>query len=157
MSACVQYVSVSKCVCLFILCTSLTFFLTHQRVTRTLAEPSDEVYSPKVCVLRRWLILKFTPGGQAAETCESSSKTQVSEFWSWGSIMTPVLTFRHFPTDIYLVFYSYCLCFHYLEGGDEPVKVCDLGDGVYECNYYPVFPGKYTVIITWGGHAIPRR
>ncbi|XP_046728605.1 filamin-A isoform X11 [Silurus meridionalis] len=42
------------------------------------------------------------------------------------------------------------------KGGDEPVKVCDLGDGVYECNYYPVFPGKYTVIITWGGHAIPR-
>ncbi|XP_027007250.2 filamin-A isoform X7 [Tachysurus fulvidraco] len=42
------------------------------------------------------------------------------------------------------------------KGGDEPVKVSDLGDGVYECNYYPVFPGKYTVIITWGGHAIPR-
>ncbi|KAM9467521.1 filamin-C isoform 12-T12 [Clarias gariepinus] len=42
------------------------------------------------------------------------------------------------------------------KGGDEPVKVCDLGDGVYECNYYPIFPGKYTVIITWGGHAIPR-
>uniref|UniRef100_A0AAR2KMX2 Calponin-homology (CH) domain-containing protein n=1 Tax=Pygocentrus nattereri TaxID=42514 RepID=A0AAR2KMX2_PYGNA len=42
------------------------------------------------------------------------------------------------------------------KGGDEPVKVRDLGDGVYECDYYPIFPGKYTVIITWGGHAIPR-
>uniref|UniRef100_A0A4W4H085 Calponin-homology (CH) domain-containing protein n=1 Tax=Electrophorus electricus TaxID=8005 RepID=A0A4W4H085_ELEEL len=41
-------------------------------------------------------------------------------------------------------------------GGDEPVKVRDLSDGVYECDYYPVFPGKYTVLITWGGHAIPR-
>uniref|UniRef100_W5KSA5 Filamin C n=1 Tax=Astyanax mexicanus TaxID=7994 RepID=W5KSA5_ASTMX len=42
------------------------------------------------------------------------------------------------------------------KGGDEPVKVHDLGDGVYECDYYPIFTGKYTVIITWGGHAIPR-
>uniref|UniRef100_A0A8B9K1B8 Filamin C, gamma b (actin binding protein 280) n=1 Tax=Astyanax mexicanus TaxID=7994 RepID=A0A8B9K1B8_ASTMX len=42
------------------------------------------------------------------------------------------------------------------KGGDEPVKVLDLGDGVYECDYYPIFTGKYTVIITWGGHAIPR-
>ncbi|XP_076861287.1 filamin-C isoform X11 [Brachyhypopomus gauderio] len=41
-------------------------------------------------------------------------------------------------------------------GGDEPVKVRDLGDGVYECDYYPIFAGKYTVIITWGGHTIPR-
>uniref|UniRef100_A0A8C9T9J7 Filamin C n=1 Tax=Scleropages formosus TaxID=113540 RepID=A0A8C9T9J7_SCLFO len=41
-------------------------------------------------------------------------------------------------------------------GGEEPVKVRELGDGVFECDYYPVVPGKYTVIITWGGHAIPR-
>ncbi|XP_065146018.1 filamin-C isoform X1 [Paramisgurnus dabryanus] len=41
-------------------------------------------------------------------------------------------------------------------GGDEPVKVQEVGDGVYECNYYPIFPGKYIVTITWGGHAIPR-
>uniref|UniRef100_A0A8C9WIV8 Filamin C n=1 Tax=Scleropages formosus TaxID=113540 RepID=A0A8C9WIV8_SCLFO len=40
--------------------------------------------------------------------------------------------------------------------GEEPVKVRELGDGVFECDYYPVVPGKYTVIITWGGHAIPR-
>uniref|UniRef100_A0A671S761 Filamin-C-like n=1 Tax=Sinocyclocheilus anshuiensis TaxID=1608454 RepID=A0A671S761_9TELE len=41
-------------------------------------------------------------------------------------------------------------------GGDEPVKVQDLGDGVYECDYYPIFTGKYIITITWGGHAIPR-
>uniref|UniRef100_A0A8C1K5H7 Filamin C, gamma b (actin binding protein 280) n=1 Tax=Cyprinus carpio TaxID=7962 RepID=A0A8C1K5H7_CYPCA len=40
--------------------------------------------------------------------------------------------------------------------GDEPVKVQDLGDGVYECDYYPIFTGKYIITITWGGHAIPR-
>nr|XP_015207867.1 PREDICTED: filamin-C isoform X2 [Lepisosteus oculatus] len=42
------------------------------------------------------------------------------------------------------------------KGGDEPVKVHDVGDGVFECEYYPVVPGKYTVSITWGGYAIPR-
>lgn len=42
-------------------------------------------------------------------------------------------------------------------GGDEPVKVQELGDGVYECDYYPIFTGKYIITITWGGHAIPRR
>ncbi|XP_061106618.1 filamin-A isoform X5 [Conger conger] len=41
-------------------------------------------------------------------------------------------------------------------GGEEPVKVRDVGDGVYECDYYPILPGKYTIIITWGGHTIPR-
>uniref|UniRef100_A0A8C2I2K5 Filamin C, gamma b (actin binding protein 280) n=1 Tax=Cyprinus carpio TaxID=7962 RepID=A0A8C2I2K5_CYPCA len=41
-------------------------------------------------------------------------------------------------------------------GGDEPVKVQELGDGVYECDYYPIFTGKYIITITWGGHAIPR-
>lgn len=33
----------------------------------------------------------------------------------------------------------------------------DAGDGVYECEYHPMVPGKYTVAITWGGYAIPRR
>ncbi|XP_072567273.1 filamin-C-like [Paramormyrops kingsleyae] len=42
------------------------------------------------------------------------------------------------------------------KGGEEPVKVREVGDGVYECEYYPVVPGKYTVAITWGGQAIPR-
>ncbi|XP_035257864.1 filamin-C-like isoform X1 [Anguilla anguilla] len=42
------------------------------------------------------------------------------------------------------------------KGGEEPVKVRDVGDGVFECDYYPVTPGKYTVSITWGGQAIPR-
>uniref|UniRef100_A0A8C6YF19 Filamin C n=1 Tax=Naja naja TaxID=35670 RepID=A0A8C6YF19_NAJNA len=42
------------------------------------------------------------------------------------------------------------------EGTEEPVKVRDVGDGVYECEYYPKVPGKYVVSITWGGHAIPR-
>ncbi|KAJ8387375.1 hypothetical protein AAFF_G00157520 [Aldrovandia affinis] len=42
------------------------------------------------------------------------------------------------------------------KGGEEPVKVRDVGDGVYECDYYPIVSGKYTVTITWGGHAIPR-
>lgn len=43
------------------------------------------------------------------------------------------------------------------EGTEEPVKVREIGDGVYECEYYPKVPGKYVVSITWGGHAIPRR
>ncbi|KAM4039064.1 filamin-C isoform 1-T1 [Anomaloglossus baeobatrachus] len=42
------------------------------------------------------------------------------------------------------------------KGTEEPVKVRDVGDSVYECDYYPVVPGKYTVTITWGGYAIPR-
>lgn len=42
------------------------------------------------------------------------------------------------------------------KGSDEPVKVQELGDGVYECDYYPIFTGKYIITITWGGHAIPR-
>lgn len=42
-------------------------------------------------------------------------------------------------------------------GAEEQVKVQDAGDGVYECEYYPLKPGKYTVSITWGGHPIPRR
>lgn len=43
------------------------------------------------------------------------------------------------------------------EGTEEPVKIRDVGDGVYECDYYPILPGKYVVTITWGGIAIPRR
>ncbi|XP_039201633.1 filamin-C isoform X2 [Crotalus tigris] len=42
------------------------------------------------------------------------------------------------------------------KGTEEPVKVREIGDGVYECEYYPKVPGKYVVSITWGGHAIPR-
>ncbi|XP_015274500.1 PREDICTED: filamin-C [Gekko japonicus] len=42
------------------------------------------------------------------------------------------------------------------KGTEEPVKVRDVGDGVYECDYYPVVAGKYVVSITWGGYAIPR-
>ncbi|XP_054034987.1 filamin-C [Dryobates pubescens] len=42
------------------------------------------------------------------------------------------------------------------KGTEEPVKVRDVGDGVYECEYHPMVPGKYTVAITWGGYAIPR-
>lgn len=33
----------------------------------------------------------------------------------------------------------------------------DAGNGVYNCEYHPLKPGKYTVSITWGGHPIPRR
>lgn len=66
---------------------------------------------------------------------------------------------------IFFLFYSALLCkvswfelnFVFSGGGDEPVKVQELGDGVYECDYYPIFPGKYIITITWGGHAIPRR
>uniref|UniRef100_A0A8C8AJN8 Filamin C n=1 Tax=Otus sunia TaxID=257818 RepID=A0A8C8AJN8_9STRI len=42
------------------------------------------------------------------------------------------------------------------KGTEEPVKVRDVGDGVYECEYHPMVPGKYQVAITWGGYAIPR-
>uniref|UniRef100_A0A674D1T3 Filamin C n=1 Tax=Salmo trutta TaxID=8032 RepID=A0A674D1T3_SALTR len=41
-------------------------------------------------------------------------------------------------------------------GAEAPVKVKDIGDGVYECEYLPVQTGKYTVNITWGGQLIPR-
>ncbi|KAJ3612558.1 hypothetical protein NHX12_020829 [Muraenolepis orangiensis] len=43
------------------------------------------------------------------------------------------------------------------KGGDEPVTVRSAGDGVYECDYYPVVLGRYVITITWGGHSIPRR
>lgn len=51
----------------------------------------------------------------------------------------------------------YSLTFISSEGTEEPVKVREAGDGVFECEYYPVVPGKYVVTITWGGYAIPRR
>ncbi|XP_076577757.1 filamin-C isoform X7 [Chaetodon auriga] len=42
------------------------------------------------------------------------------------------------------------------KGLEEPVKVLEMENGIYECNYYPIMTGKYLVIITWGGHSIPR-
>nr|XP_061813370.1 filamin-C-like isoform X2 [Nerophis lumbriciformis] len=41
-------------------------------------------------------------------------------------------------------------------GVQEQVKVRDTGNGVYECEYYPLKPGKYTVSIMWGNQPIPR-
>ncbi|XP_028841248.1 filamin-C-like isoform X1 [Denticeps clupeoides] len=41
-------------------------------------------------------------------------------------------------------------------GVDVSVKVKDIGDGVYECDYHPLQPGKYIVTISWGGQPIPR-
>uniref|UniRef100_A0A3Q3SF82 Filamin A, alpha (actin binding protein 280) n=1 Tax=Mastacembelus armatus TaxID=205130 RepID=A0A3Q3SF82_9TELE len=38
----------------------------------------------------------------------------------------------------------------------NPCKRKDLGDGVYEFDYYPTTPGTYTITITWGGQHIPR-
>lgn len=43
------------------------------------------------------------------------------------------------------------------EGLEEPCKRKDLGDGVYEFDYYPTTPGTYSITITWGGQHIPRR
>uniref|UniRef100_A0A8D0GT13 Filamin C n=1 Tax=Sphenodon punctatus TaxID=8508 RepID=A0A8D0GT13_SPHPU len=43
-----------------------------------------------------------------------------------------------------------------VKGPSKCLKVREAGDGVYECDYYPVVSGKYTVSITWGGYAIPR-
>ncbi|KAM8740219.1 filamin-C-like isoform 15-T15 [Acanthopagrus schlegelii] len=42
------------------------------------------------------------------------------------------------------------------KGLEEPVKVLEMENGIYECNYYPIMTGKYIVIVTWGGHSIPR-
>ncbi|XP_069564556.1 filamin-A isoform X4 [Brachyistius frenatus] len=42
------------------------------------------------------------------------------------------------------------------KGLEEPCKRKDLGDGVYEFDYYPTTPGTYTITITWGGQHIPR-
>ncbi|TMS01213.1 Filamin-C [Larimichthys crocea] len=42
------------------------------------------------------------------------------------------------------------------KGLEEPVKVIEMENGIYECNYYPIMMGKYIVTITWGGHSIPR-
>ncbi|XP_074554003.1 filamin-C-like isoform X9 [Halichoeres trimaculatus] len=42
------------------------------------------------------------------------------------------------------------------KGTEEPVKVLEMENGLYECNYYPIMTGKYIVTITWGGHSIPR-
>ncbi|XP_073688386.1 filamin-C isoform X2 [Garra rufa] len=41
-------------------------------------------------------------------------------------------------------------------GVDVPVKVRDVGDGVFKCDYCPLKPGKYQVNITWGDQPIPR-
>uniref|UniRef100_A0A4W5PXF1 Calponin-homology (CH) domain-containing protein n=1 Tax=Hucho hucho TaxID=62062 RepID=A0A4W5PXF1_9TELE len=42
------------------------------------------------------------------------------------------------------------------KGMEEPVKQKESGDGVYNFDYYPHAPGKYTVTITWGGQHIPK-
>ncbi|KAF1372057.1 hypothetical protein PFLUV_G00260380 [Perca fluviatilis] len=42
------------------------------------------------------------------------------------------------------------------KGLEEPVKVIEMENGIFECNYYPIMMGKYTVTISWGGHSIPR-
>ncbi|XP_069543920.1 filamin-C-like isoform X6 [Brachyistius frenatus] len=42
------------------------------------------------------------------------------------------------------------------KGLEEPVKVLEMENGVFECNYYPIMTGRYIVSITWGGHSIPR-
>ncbi|XP_044042316.1 filamin-C-like isoform X11 [Siniperca chuatsi] len=42
------------------------------------------------------------------------------------------------------------------KGLEEPVKVLEMENGMFECNYYPIMTGKYIVTITWGGHSIPR-
>ncbi|KAM4570007.1 filamin-C-like isoform 1-T1 [Odontesthes bonariensis] len=42
------------------------------------------------------------------------------------------------------------------KGLEEPVKVLEMENGEYECNYYPIMMGKYIIGITWGGHSIPR-
>uniref|UniRef100_A0A3B4XW80 Filamin C n=1 Tax=Seriola lalandi dorsalis TaxID=1841481 RepID=A0A3B4XW80_SERLL len=42
------------------------------------------------------------------------------------------------------------------KGLEEPVKVLEMENGVFECNYYPILTGKYVVSVTWGGHSIPR-
>lgn len=41
-----------------------------------------------------------------------------------------------------------------LKGIEELVKVWEVGDGVFECEYYLVVFGKYVVIIMWGGYVI---
>ncbi|XP_061815670.1 filamin-C isoform X1 [Nerophis lumbriciformis] len=41
-------------------------------------------------------------------------------------------------------------------GGEEPVKMVEVDGGLYSCNYYPIVTGNYIIIITWGGHSIPR-
>nr|XP_054595919.1 filamin-C isoform X3 [Nothobranchius furzeri] len=42
------------------------------------------------------------------------------------------------------------------KGLEEPVKVLEMENGAYECNYYPVMVGTYLVTVTWGGHGISR-
>ncbi|XP_077449768.1 filamin-C-like isoform X3 [Stigmatopora argus] len=41
-------------------------------------------------------------------------------------------------------------------GLDEPVKVVEVDNGLYECSYYPVVMGAYIITVAWGGHGIPR-
>ncbi|XP_028249805.1 filamin-C-like isoform X4 [Parambassis ranga] len=42
------------------------------------------------------------------------------------------------------------------KGLEEPVKVVEMENGLFECNYYPIVTGKYIVTISWGGQSIPR-
>lgn len=62
----------------------------------------------------------------------------------------------HLHNPVHFI-HAYLLYYLSSAGAEEQVKVRDAGDGVYECEYYPLKPGKYTVSITWGGHPIPRR
>uniref|UniRef100_UPI00358F87F3 filamin-C-like isoform X2 n=1 Tax=Myxine glutinosa TaxID=7769 RepID=UPI00358F87F3 len=41
-------------------------------------------------------------------------------------------------------------------GAEETLKKQDVGDGVFDFEYRPNIPGKYTVSITWAGQHIPR-
>uniref|UniRef100_A0A8D3C9N9 Filamin C, gamma b (actin binding protein 280) n=1 Tax=Scophthalmus maximus TaxID=52904 RepID=A0A8D3C9N9_SCOMX len=42
------------------------------------------------------------------------------------------------------------------KGLEEPVKVLEMENGLYECNYYPIMTGIYIITAKWGGHGIPR-
>lgn len=74
-----------------------------------------------------------------------------------GPSMRAIVNFFLFKSTTHCEVIEFELNVVFSGGGDEPVKVQELGDGVYECDYYPIFPGKYIITITWGGHAIPRR
>ncbi|KAJ7994428.1 hypothetical protein DPEC_G00249170 [Dallia pectoralis] len=42
------------------------------------------------------------------------------------------------------------------KGLEEPVKLKESGDGLYNYEYFPYASGKYTVAITWAGQNIPK-
>lgn len=104
--------------------------------------------SQRVWGWKKWLILKFTLKEPAAGSSKSPWRDQVRIQNHQLRISVTELQLHCSDSDVFML---------NPEGVEEPVKVLEMENGIFECNYYPIMTGKYMVTITWGGHSIPRR